>query len=241
MSSEWTRACTPFAFSNHQSPLTTHHSLLLHSDATQAVGKIPVDFRHLGVDTLSFSGHKFHGPRGIGAVVIRRGVQLRPLFWGGHQQQARRPGTEPVALVVGLAKALELACRDLQIRQNAVSRLRAQLLKGLRVGADPLVLNGPDAGGLPHTINVSFPGCPAELLLMKLDLAGVACSTGSACSSGSLQPSPVLRAMGRPAEILHSSLRLSLSYLTTHREIATATERICLAVKGLRESPSKVD
>lgn len=216
----------------------TRHSLLatFHCDATQAVGKLPVRFHDLGVTTLSFSAHKFHGPKGVGALLVRRGVRLRPLFWGGHQQQGYRPGTEPVALVVGMVAALELAEREAAQRRERVLRLRGVLLERLRKEAAPLAINGPSAGGVPHTLNVSFPGCASDALLMNLDLAGVACSTGSACSSGSLLPSPVLQALGVAPEILDSALRFSLSALLTEAGVEEAARRIVTVVRRLRRS-----
>lgn len=206
---------------------------LFHCDAVQAVGKMPVYFHDLGVDTLALSAHKFHGPKGVGALLVRRGVKLRPRTWGGHQQQGRRPGTEPVALAVGLARALEYACKEMTERLIHVRRLRQRFLDRLRTESAPLVLNGPD-DGIPHTINVSFPGLKGDLLLMNLDLAGVACSTGSACSSGSLLPSPVLQAMGVPDAVLRSALRFSLSPLLTLDEIDEAARRIVAVVARLR-------
>ena len=166
---------------------------------------------------------------------MRRGTRLEPLLFGGHQQQGRRPGTEPVALAVGLATALATAHRDLEARRDHVCRLRALLLDRLRAEAAPLVVNGAGEGGLPHTINVSFPGCRAEVLLMNLDLAGVACSTGSACSSGSLLPSPVLQAMGVGPEQLQSAMRFSLSPLLGEGEVAEAARRIVAVVRRLRQ------
>jgi cysteine desulfurase len=204
-----------------------------HCDATQAVGKIPVHFHNLGVDTLALSAHKFHGPKGIGALVLRRGVKLRPRTWGGHQQHGRRPGTEPVALAVGFASALDFACREMNERLAHVCRLRERFLAQLRSNASPIVLNGPD-DDVPHTINVSIPGLKADLLLMNLDLAGVACSTGSACSSGSLLPSPVLQAMGVPDDLLRSAMRFSLSPLLTLHDIDEAARRIAAVVSRLR-------
>jgi cysteine desulfurase len=204
-----------------------------HCDATQAAGKIPVSFHDLGVDTLALSAHKFHGPKGIGALLLRRGVKLRPRTWGGHQQHGRRPGTEPVALAVGFACALDCACREMNDRLAHVRRSREHFLAQLRNNAAPIVLNGPD-DGIPHTINVSFPGIKADLLLMNLDLAGIACSTGSACSSGSLLPSPVLQAMGVSEEVLHSAMRFSFSSLLTQYEIEEAARRIVTVVSRLR-------
>ena len=206
---------------------------LFHCDAVQAAGKIAVHFHELGVDTLTISAHKFHGPVGIGALLVRRGVQLRPRTWGGHQQQGRRPGTEPVALAVGLACALDHACRERDERLAHVRQLRERLLDRLHTSAAPIVVNGPD-DGLPHTINVSFPGLKGDLLLMSLDLAGVACSTGSACSSGSLLPSPVLQAMGVPDDVLRSAMRFSLSPLLTLADIDEAARRVVAVVARLR-------
>src|SRR5262245_20115392 len=212
-------------------------SIAFHCDAAQAVGKLPVRFRSLGVTSLSLSAHKFHGPKGVGALLCRRGTHLRPLLWGGHQQQGRRPGTEPVALVVGMAVALETALAEWERRREQVLRLRAVFLGRVRELVAPVVLNGPAEGGLPHTINLSFPGLQAESLLMNLDLAGVACSTGSACSSGSLLPSPVLRAMGVPDAVLVSAMRFSMSHLLTVEEVEEAARRVGEVVRRLRTLP----
>lgn len=207
----------------------------LHCDAVQAVGKIPVHFHRLGVTTLSFSGHKLHGPKGIGGLLVRRGVVLQPLLYGGHQERERRPGTEAVPLIVGLSKAIELAHRDMQRRHEHVGQLRRMFLEGLREHCAPIYLNGPEQDVVPHIVHVSFPGCRADVLLMRLDLAGIACSTGSACSSGSLLPSPVLEAMGLPPERLHSAIRFSFSHLNTPEEIRTAVQRVAAVVRELRQ------
>jgi cysteine desulfurase len=205
-----------------------------HCDAVQAAGRLPIHFHDLGFTTLAISAHKFHGPKGVGALLIRRHTKLRPRLLGGHQQQGRRPGTEPVALAVGLAAALDLWRRHAQKRTDTVHRLRAKLLTALESTAAPVILNGPREGGLPHTLNVSFPGCRADSLLMNLDLAGVACSTGSACSSGSLLPSPVLQAMQVPEDVLGSALRFSLNPLLTEEQMAEAAKRISAVVQRLR-------
>lgn len=208
-----------------------------HCDAVQAVGKIPVQFHELGVTSLSVSAHKFYGPKGIGALLVRRGTRLAAVARGGHQQGGRRPGTEPVALAVGLARALELACAEMEARLARILHLRRIFLEALSASREPFVINGPaDVGarGLPHTMNISFPGCRADLLLMNLDLAGVACSTGSACSSGSLLPSPVLQAMGVPADLLHSAMRFSLSHLLSESDVAEAAQRVAAVVCRLR-------
>jgi cysteine desulfurase len=207
---------------------------LFHCDAVQAAGKVPVDFHALGVASLAVSAHKFHGPKGVGALLVRRGVPLRPRAWGGHQQQGRRPGTEPVALAVGLARALEIAVQEMDQRRAKVCRLRERFLDHLRAHASPILLNGPE-DGVPHTLNISFPLLKADLLLMSFDLAGVACATGSACSSGSLLPSPVLQAMRVPEEVLRSAMRFSLSPLLTEAEVDEAARRVAGVVQRLRQ------
>lgn len=208
----------------------------IHCDAVQAVGKIPVRFHDLAVTTLSLSAHKFHGPRGIGALLVRRGTRIEPLLRGGHQQMGKRPGTEPVPLIVGLAKALELAVADLDRRRTHVVELRRRFLTRLQESASPLHVNGNLAECSPYIVNISFPGCPGDVLLARLDLAGVACSTGSACSSGSLLPSPALQAMNLPDDLVRSAIRFSFSYLTTPAEVETAADRVAEAVRSLRRA-----
>lgn len=209
--------------------------IAFHCDAVQAVGKVAVNFHRLGVTTLAFTGHKFHGPRGIGGLLVRRGGALRPQLFGGHQQRGLRPGTEPIALVVGLATALRLAQEQREQRWRHVLNLRQHLLG--RLNAAGGVLNGPEEGGIAHTLNVSFPGLRGDLLLMALDLEGIACSTGSACSSGSLLPSPVLQALGVGPERLASALRFSLSPLLTLDAVEEAGKRIVRTIERLRERP----
>jgi cysteine desulfurase len=206
-----------------------------HCDAAAAAGKVAVSFRELNVTSLTISAHKFHGPKGIGALFIKERAKLRPLLWGGHQQHGKRPGTEPVPLAVGMATALELAVRNMETNRCGVLELRELFLGRLRALAAPVVLNGPDQDGVPHTINLSFPGCAADVLLMNLDLAGIACSTGSACSSGSLLPSPVLRAMNVPKDVLHSALRFSLSPLLSTSLVEQSAQRIARIVNRLRQ------
>jgi cysteine desulfurase len=204
----------------------------------QAVGKIPVDFAALGATTLTASAHKFGGPKGIGVLLTKRGTELRPLTFGGHQQKGRRPGTEPVALAVGMAVALQYAVRNMAENRPRAEAIRARFWTELQRACSPVVLNGPVIGAadaIPTTLNVSFPGCRADLLLMGLDLAGVACATGSACSSGSLLPSPVLRAMGVPEDVLRSALRFSFSPNQSPAEIDEALRRIAECVHRLRD------
>jgi cysteine desulfurase len=206
----------------------------LHCDAAAAIGKIPISFRQLDVSTLTLSGHKFHGPQGIGALIVKKGTRLNSLFFGGHQQHGKRPGTEPVALAVGLAVALEWCCRNLDRHRRHVRQLRTDFLQMLGNEANPIVVNSPD-DSVPHIVNVSFPGLNADALLMALDLAGIACSTGSACSSGSLLPSPVLRAMGVPTDVLRSAMRFSFSPLTSAADVVESCHRISLSVRRLRQ------
>jgi len=207
-----------------------------HCDAAAAAGKMLISFRQLGVTSLTISAHKFHGPKGVGALLVQRKVKLRPMLHGGHQQHGKRPGTEPVPLVVGMAAALEWSLQNLAAHRAQLRDLRRRFLDYLHHHAAPVVLNGPDESGLPHALNLSFPGCQADALLMSLDLAGVACSTGSACSSGSLLPSPVLAAMGTTDDVLHSAMRFSLSPLQTAAEIDEAARRIVRCVQELRQA-----
>jgi len=225
---------------NHETgapqPSSWYRSLhsTLHSDATQAVGKIPISLHELDLASLSLSAHKFGGPKGVGALLVRKEPKLVPQLFGGHQQLGRRPGTEPVALVVGLVTALDIATSRMGEALNETYRKQKALIKRLSETCSPIVVNS-NPEGWPYILNVSFPGCRADLLLMKLDLAGVACSTGSACSSGSLLPSPVLRAMGVPDDVLRSAMRFSFGPQTTDAELAEAATRIAVCVKRLRE------
>lgn len=210
--------------------------LHFHTDATQAVGKVPIHFHQLGVNTLASSAHKFHGPAGIGVLLVNRCVKLAPRVFGGHQQNVLRPGTEPVALAVGMAKALQLAVEQMESRQIRCRMLRQLFLENLQNRLGPVIIHGDPEHCLPHTLNIAFPGCASELFFIRLDLAGIDCSTGSACSSGSLLPSPVLRAMNVPDESLSSSMRFSLSHLLNEKEIIDAAQRIADEVEALRKT-----
>lgn len=205
-----------------------------HTDATQAAGKIPIRFHDLGVSTLACSAHKFHGPQGIGVLIVNRCVLLTPRTFGGHQQLGRRPGTEPVALAVGMATALKLACKDMNKRRDRCIQLRRLFLDQLTLRKIHFIINGDPEHGLPHTLNLSFPGCASELLFIRLDLAGIDCSTGSACSSGSMLPSPVLQAMKVTDDLLASSMRFSLSHLLSDEEVIDAAGRIAHEVEAIR-------
>lgn len=194
------------------------HHVLFHTDAVQAIGAIPVDVRAIGCDLLSLSGHKFHGPKGVGALYIKQGTRIDNLIHGGAQERGRRASTENVAGIVGMAEAIELATANIPEKAARISALRDQLIDGLT--ALPYVrLNGHHTKRLPGNVNVSVRFIEGESLLLRLDLAGVAASSGSACTSGSLDPSHVLLAIGLPHEIAHGSLRLSLSDTTTQEEV----------------------
>jgi len=219
----------------------------LHCDAAQAAGKFAIDFHGWGCASLTISGHKFGGPKGIGALVLRRGLTLKPQSWGGHQQAGRRPGTEPVALAVGMAVALAASANERERNLRQVNTLRSRLVDELRLIGG--VVSGPEQVCTaqleartvsPYGLNVAFPDCAADMLLMKLDLAGIACSTGSACASGSLRPSPVLEAMGLPDSLLRSSIRLSLSASQDIDTIDEAIRRISFAVQSLRHADDEV-
>ena len=209
----------------------------VHTDAAQAVGRIPVDFHGLGVATLAASAHKFGGPPGVGLLLIRRGTTLRPTLFGGEQQGGRRPGTVPVPLVVGLAAALEKSHRESDARIARCTRLRDRLEDRIvaALGPDRAIRNGPSRpeDRLPQTLNLGFPNLDGDLLLMRLDQAGVQASLGSACASGTTQPSTALRAMEVPENRLRSSVRFSLGPDTTEAQIDEAARRIVAAVAGM--------
>ncbi|MGE3406150.1 MAG: cysteine desulfurase family protein [Pirellulales bacterium] len=200
--------------------------ICLHADAVQAVGKVPVDFLALGVDALSFTAHKLHGPRGIGGLLLSANTPIAPMLHGGFQQAGLRPGTESPELAAGLAAALADSAEEGLARTARMTALRDRFENGVVSVWPSAVVNGAGAARLPHTSNVAFPGIDRQALLMALDLAGVCCSTGSACASGSSEPSPVLLAMGCPPEIVGSSLRFSLGALTSESDIDEAILRL---------------
>jgi len=206
----------------------------LHTDAVQVVGKLPVDFGSLGVAALTVAAHKFQGPLGIGALLLRSDVALEPLQFGGPHQWGLRPGTESVALAVGMATALELWRSERDDHARRLTALRRRFEEGLKAGFPALVVNGGRAERLPHTSSLAFPSLDAQVLLLALDSAGVACSVGSACSSGSTELSPTLRAMNLPREIVAGSLRFSLGATTTEAEIDEAVRRILHVVSELQ-------
>jgi cysteine desulfurase len=200
------------------------HGGIMHTDAVQAFGKIDIDVRKLGVDLLTISGHKIGAPKGIGAMYIRRGTQIDPLFHGGSQDRGRRPGTENVAYAVALARAAELAVEERVEECARLEALRNELEQGLVSRIPDAVVHGRGAPRAPHVLNLSVPGTDSESLLMALDLAGVAASAGSACQSGNVTPSHVLIAMGVRPELAIAAVRMSLGSLTTPEGIARVIE-----------------
>lgn len=206
-----------------------------HTDAVQSVGKLPIDVRSMGVDLLSLSGHKLYAPKGIGALYIKGGTRLRQLLYGGHHQRGFRPGTENVAGIVGLGKAAETARRSVVEDAKRVTMLRDKLEQGLLACVPDSSVNGGRSPRTPNTTNVLFHGVEGEALVIALDLKGLACSTGAACSSGAVEPSHVLTAIGLPPEEARASLRFSLGRHTTSEDIDFALQVVPAAVAQLRE------
>lgn len=190
-----------------------------HVDAVQAAGKIPIDVNKIQCDMLTISGHKFHAPKGIGALYVRRGTRMRPILFGGHQEKGRRPGTENVPGIIGMGKAAELALSHLPEYAGRVSALRDRLEKGILGAFKNSGLNGNRGRRVPNTTNIGFEYIEGEAILLYLDAQGIAASSGSACSSGTLEPSHVLRAMGVPFTSAHGSIRFSLSRFSTDGDI----------------------
>ena len=206
-----------------------------HADAVQSAGKIPLDVNALLVDLLSLSGHKFYAPKGIGALYVRGGTRLQQLLYGGHHQRGFRPGTENVAGIVGLGKAAEIARKSLAADAQRISALRDNLEHGLLERVPHARSNATGAPRTPNTTNITFPGIEGEALVIALDLKGLACSTGAACSSGAVEPSHVLTAIGLPADEARASLRFSLGRHTTQGDVDYALQVVPAAVEQLRE------
>lgn len=213
--------------------------VLVHTDAVQTVGHIPVDVEALGVDLLSFAAHKFYGPKGVGGLFVRRGVKLVPQLTGGGQERNRRSGTENVAGIVGMAKALELAIAELPTEIPRLTTLRDELINSVLAQIPDSRLNGHPTQRLPHNANFSFLGVEGEALLLQLDLHGIAASSGSACTSGSLEPSHVLLALGLSHEWALGSLRLTLGRFTTRQDIERVLGVLPAIVEKLRALASQ--
>jgi cysteine desulfurase len=198
--------------------------IVFHTDAVQAFGKVPVDVRETPVDLLTISGHKIGAPKGCGAIFIRRGTAVESLFYGGSQDRGRRPGTENVAAAVGLARAAELAVAERETEMQRLAALRDRLQSALLARIPDAIVHGQTAPRAGHILNLSVPGTDSESLLMALDLAGVACSSGSACQSGNVTPSHVLLALGVPRELATAAVRMSLGSMTTDECVTRVSE-----------------
>ena len=215
--------------------IAAEKGITLHTDAVQAAGKVPIDVAKLGVHLLSISAHKLYGPKGVGALYVRKGTRLEPLLYGGHSERDRRPGTEDVAGVAGLGKAAELAAQRMVDEIRRIGALRDRLEKGLVERIPYAQINGSRAPRTPNTTNLTLPFIEGEAMVIALDLKGLACSTGAACSSGAVEPSHVLTAIGLPPEDARATLRLSLGHQTTDAEIDFALATIPPVIDRLRQ------
>lgn len=215
--------------------IAKEHNIIFHTDAVQAVGNIQIDVKKLNIDSLSLSAHKFYGPKGIGVLYVKKGIQFNKFINGGHQERNKRAGTENVAGIVGLAKAMELAYRDLEEHNRKIKELRNYYIEQIKDKIPYIKINGDMKKRLPGNINISFRFIEGEGLLLNLDLKGICASSGSACTSGSLDPSHVLLAIGLPHEIAHGSLRISIGKYNTKEEIDYVIENLVEIVGRLRE------
>lgn len=214
--------------------LAKERNILFHTDAVQAVGKIPIDLKKVPIDFLSLSGHKLHAPKGVGVLYVRRGTPFAPFLIGGHQEKGRRGGTENVASIIGLGKACEIAAANLEEENSQVKKLRDKLEENLLKSIPNAILNGHKTERLPNTANISFEYVEGESILLHLDAYGICASSGSACTSGSLEPSHVLRAMGVPFTAAHGSIRFSLSVYNTEEEVDFVIEKMPGIIENLR-------
>jgi cysteine desulfurase len=206
----------------------------MHTDAVQAVGKVPVDVRKLGVDFLTISGHKIYGPKGVGALFVKKGIPYCPLIRGGHQERGRRAGTENTLGILGLGRAVEMRALEMPAEEERMLILKNALRKGIEERIDDIYFNGHPTDALAGTLNVSFSGVEGESVLLYLDLEGIAVSTGSACASGSLDPSHVLLATGVNAEHAHGSIRISMGRESTIEEVDYLLEVLPRTIKKIR-------
>ncbi len=208
--------------------------VLFHTDAVQAIGHIPVDVKAMGIDMLSLSAHKFHGPKGVGVLYCRKGLRLPSFIKGGAQEKGRRAGTENVAGIVGLGAAIELACSHMEENTVRMTALRDRLMQGIAANIPEVKLNGHPTKRLPNNVNYSIRYIEGESILLMLDMNGIAASSGSACTSGSLDPSPVLLALGLTHEIAHGSVRLTLGDDTTEEDIDYTIDVLTKTTQRLR-------
>lgn len=209
--------------------------VLFHTDAVQAVGHVPVDVQAMHIDLLTLTAHKFHGPKGVGAVYVKKGVRVPALITGGGQENRKRAGTENVAGIVGMATALRLQCQNMEANTEKMLYLRNKLMQGIEERIEDVKLNGHRTKRLPNNVNYSLRYIEGESILLMLDLNGISASSGSACTSGSLDPSHVLLAMGLTHEVAHGSLRLTLSEFTTEEEIDYVLDVLPRVIKRLRD------
>ena len=215
-------------------------TIVFHTDAVQAVGHLPVDVKDLGVDMLSISGHKFYGPRGVGALYIKRGTPFEPLIIGGGQERQRRSGTENVPGIVGLSKALELSVKEMELESSRQIKIRNHIFDYLKKNVDDLLINGDQINRLPNNVNISFPGIEGESILLALDLGGVSASSGSACSAASIEPSHVLLAIGRSAEQARGTIRITIGRTTTNEDVQYMLNLLPNIVNKLKNMPSSI-
>ncbi len=209
--------------------------IVFHTDAVQAVGKVPIDLKSSAIDMLSLSGHKIHAPKGVGVLYVRKGVRFSPMLIGGHQESGRRGGTENTASIIGLGKACELAGKNMDEEVASISALRDRLEKGLMESIPNAMINGGVEARLPNTTSISFEYVEGEAILLMMNELGICASSGSACTSGSLEPSHVLRAMGVPFTAAHGSIRYSLSKYNTQEEVDFVVEKMPPIIARLRE------
>ena len=210
------------------------HGALFHTDAVQAVGKIPVNVQELNVDFLTLSAHKIYGPKGIGALYVKKGICFCPLIRGGHQERGRRAGTENTLGIIGLAKAIQMRAQEMEEEKSRLLDLKTKLKDGIEKNIPHVRLNGHPFDCLTGTLNVSFDGAEGEAILLYLDLEGIAVSTGSACASGSLDPSHVLLATGTPMERAHGSIRISLGRENTIKDVQYVLDVLPKVINKIR-------
>lgn len=214
--------------------ITKEKGVTFHTDAVQALGSVPLNVQDWGVDMLSMAGHKIYGPKGIGALYVKKGIKINPLIRGGAQERNRRAGTENTPAMIGFAKSVELAVGNLKERTEKIKGLREKLIDGLFDRIDGIRLNGHRENRLPNNVNICIRGVEGESILLLLDMQGICVSSGSACTSGSLEPSHVLLSLGIPQEVAHGSIRFSLGKDTTEQEIETVLEALPPIIERLR-------
>ncbi len=215
--------------------LAEENGIMFHTDAVQAVGKIPIDLKDSSIHMLSLSGHKLHAPKGIGVLYLKRGTRFRPLLRGGHQERGRRAGTENSAAIVGLGEACELAAQHMALENTEVKALRDRLQAGLLAAVPNSFVTGDPDNRLPNTLNIAFEYIEGEAILLLMNKQGIAASSGSACTSGSLEPSHVMKAMGIPYTAAHGTVRFSLSRYNTAEEIERVIEAVPPIIAKLRK------